>query len=579
MNMSRNNTSEADDSQSSDIELSTGTTTNTQMFLETCVLDADHKALEEYLGNNPVQQSDLDRSLLRGLQNVQRKERELSHVAQALTLLLQYGAKWNSDDLLNEQKTPYHIICESPGDHHELLDLMIKSSQPITIDTRDSSRSTALLHAVQNANINCLKCLIANGADVNIETDRYQYSVTGVRRLESRPIVQLIMMMRSGTNHSSVNEDIFDLLLHKSPIESYTPLIVCAIAHRSFFCVKKLIENGARLEITVNNEHCVWARIAYLGDVDLLNCMLKHGIDKNVTDQNGLCVLWYVVDGCKIDAVRHLLELGVTIPTCEPEVSERQCEQCKENTFIINDLKWENQVKQDPCLRAICYDDWEIVKLLEEYGSKSCTSFNALRRAVVYDSAEVALYLLNKYKYPLNIEYTKESDPSGSTYTLLTEPRLFTSYEYRVMITKLLLDHGADPAKQMCSGTSVNAVMSAIVDGNLGVIAQYIRSGVNINVRSYDRSYGKVLPLEASVLRGYHDVTEMLLISGCSCGVYSLKNNHEFKNNLRPEVKELMKEWQVQENNVTPLKQRCRSVILNHLSPRADIKIKKLLLP
>ena len=109
-------------------DLITRGTTNTQMFLDTCALGAEHKALDDYLINNPVQQSDLDRCLLRGLQIVQRKERELSHVAPALTILLQSGAKWNNNALLDEQKTPYHIICESPGDHHELLGLMIKSS-------------------------------------------------------------------------------------------------------------------------------------------------------------------------------------------------------------------------------------------------------------------------------------------------------------------------------------------------------------------------------------------------------------------------------------------------------------------
>ena len=144
---------------------------------------------------------------------------------------------------------------------------------------------------------------------------------------------------------------------------------------------------------------------------------------------------------------------------------------------------------------------------------------------------------------------------------------------------KLLLDHGADPAKQMCSPTSVNAIMTAIAYGNLYVIAQYIRSGVNINLRSYDRSYGKVIPFEASVLRGYHDVAKMFLISRCSCGVFNLEGNRKFKNNLEPEVEKLMKEWKVQENNVTPLMQRCRNVILNHLSPRADKKIEKLPLP
>ena len=65
---------------SSQDELPTRSTTNTQTFLDTCVLDADHKALEEHLWTNAVQQSDLDRCLLRGLQIVQQKKKELLHV-------------------------------------------------------------------------------------------------------------------------------------------------------------------------------------------------------------------------------------------------------------------------------------------------------------------------------------------------------------------------------------------------------------------------------------------------------------------------------------------------------------------
>ena len=46
---------------SSDDEQPTRSTTDTYTFLENCVLNADHKALEEHLVRNPVQQSDLDR--------------------------------------------------------------------------------------------------------------------------------------------------------------------------------------------------------------------------------------------------------------------------------------------------------------------------------------------------------------------------------------------------------------------------------------------------------------------------------------------------------------------------------------
>ena len=565
--------------------MSTRSTTNTPTFLETCVLDDDHKALEEHLVNNPVHQSDLDKCLLRGLRIVQRKKSEFSHVAPALTVLLRSGAKWNSDFLLEEQKTPYHIICESPGDHHELLDVMIKSSQQNIIDTQDSSMSTAVIYAVQNANINCLKCLIANQANVNIEYYKYQHSILGVIPKIWSAIIEVVSNMQCDTynKYSSVNEDIFDLLLDKSPIESYTPLITLAITSRNVYCIKKLIEKGARLDVKDDiGESYVWSRIAWMGNVELLKCMLyRDDIGKDITDEYGFSVLWHVVISGRsnVKAVRCLLDLGVVIPTYTPKEREVQCKQCKENTLIVDDIFWEDQIHKDPCVMAICNNKLEIVKLLDEHGSQSCKTFNALRRAVYHDSVDVTLYLLSNYKYPLNIEFCITSDPSRPMYTLLTERRRIPSCKSTAKITKLQLDHGADPAKQMCSGTSGNAIMSALGEGNLEDIAQYIRSGVDINFRSYDYIHGNVLPFESSILRGYHDVAEIFLNSGCSCGVFSFDNNHMFKNNLKPEMEKLIKEWKVQENNVIPLQQRCRCVILSHLSPRADLKIEKLPLP
>ena len=545
-------------------ELRTGSTTKTQTFLETCVLDVDHRELRDYLMITRVQQRDLDRCLLRGLRIVQQNERKLSHVAPALTLLLLSGAKWSNDALFSDQRTPYHIICETPGDHHKLLDSMIKSSQQSIIDIKDKKGRTALLYAVQYANINCLKCLIANGADVNIglfnlhfvqETSQYT------------PIMEATSKLCYA--NCTINVKIFDVLLDNGvdvnkPVEPHMRPIIFAVQFGHVYCIKKLIQNGARLDIIGHKKRYAWAMIAGLGNIELLKCMFNHGIDKDSIDQNGRSVLWWVVTNGNIDAVRYLLHLGVAILSYKPELY-------KKNRFTIHTKQEDN----DPCIRAICQNKLEIVKLLEEFGSESCNFFTALRSAVIYNNIDVASYLFNKYDYPLNIEYSKDSDESSSMYTLLTEPRSVFS----VQITKLLLDHGADPAKPMSAATSPNAMMTAIDHGNLKIIAQYIRSGVGVNVRSYDCTYGNVVPFEASVLRGYHDVTEMLLISECSCGVFSFNNNHKFKDDIKPEVEKLMEEWKVQENHVTQLKQRCRSVILNHLSPRADVKIEKLPLP
>ena len=325
---------------------------------------------------------------------------------------------------------------------------------------------------------------------------------------------------------------------------------------------------GAPLTSTADDGFYLWTLAARKGDAELLKCMFNYGIDKNSVDQDGFSILWHVVDTGNIEAVRYLLDIGVAIPTYAPEERDIPCEQCEENRLIIDND--DEQEDRDPCIEAIRYNQLEIVKLLDEYGSKSCKSFYALRRAVQRGSVDVVSYLLNKYSNPLNIEYIIKNSGEG-IFTLLTEFPIW----FPARIAKLLLDHGADPAKQMCAATSVNAIMTAIYYKNVKVIAQYIRSGVDINLISWDSKYERVLsPFEAFHLHDRYFVLEMLLISGCSGGVFS---NLKFK--AEPKLKKLMKEWNVYDNIVMPLKQRCRCVILNHLSPRADLKIEKLPLP
>ena len=563
--------------------VTTKSTINTQTSLQTCVLNADLKALEEHLMRIGAHQSDLNRCLLYGLQIVQQKVRELSHVAPVLTLLLQAGAKWISGPLLDNHKTPYHVICESPGDHHELLALMIISSQRSMIDVQDISEFTATLYAVRHANIHCLNCLISYGADLNIGGTKFQILASGIPPLQWSPITEAINNLGYDTS-ANVHTNIFHILLdnlvevYKYSFACNTSPIAIAVYRRNIYCIKELIYKGTRLDM--DHPFRVWASIAKLGDVELLDCMFNNGIDINIRDLNGLCMLDHVVASDSIKAVRCLLDKGVAIPNYTPEVHKMQCEKCKENMLM---LQCGNKGdRPDSCLIAIHKSKLEILMLLDKYGNQRCKSFHALRNAVLYGRKEVVIYLLYKYIYPLNVEYIQcgAQYSSANRRTLLTELSS-TSLPSSIVaqITKLLLDHGADPAKPMCSETSPNALLAAISRGHVDVIAQYIRSGIDINVRSYDFPFGNVIPFEASVLHSFHNVAELLLMSGCSRGMFSLGNSHPFQKNIKPELQKLMTEWKVQENNVTPLEQRCRSVILNHLSPRANMKIENLPLP
>ena len=73
--------------------------TNTGSLSVTCTFDVNHNDLKQSLMHK-VRQSVLDEYLLCLFQMVQKKDRELQHVAPALKSLLEFGAKWQDGALL-----------------------------------------------------------------------------------------------------------------------------------------------------------------------------------------------------------------------------------------------------------------------------------------------------------------------------------------------------------------------------------------------------------------------------------------------------------------------------------------------
>ena len=550
----------ADSSSTQTDEQTIGGRTNTVALLEACILIADHDALQEHLENNQTEQSMLDRCLMLGLQIVQRKEQEMGRVAPALQLLWQFGAKWNSDSLLEHRMTPYHFICLSAGDHHDLLGLLIQSSGRTLLHVKDDYENTALMYAVENANIKCLRTLIAHGAEVNIDNIKEQPICLAIRELQD-----------DSTQSPIIMTEIFDLLLDNGA--EINESFLYAISLGRVECMKKFIVKGANLDIDAGY---VWRMSAKHGRVDLLKCLIDRGIDKDGIDQYGRSLLWWVVQSGELDAIRYLLDLGVKLPTdiVVTEACYEQCKHCGMDMLMIADAK---QQREDLCLEVICMDKIDAVQLFEENGSKSFKYFNAFRLAVTYDSVTVLEYLHRKYRHPLNTYYTISNLRFDyKHWTFLKEACYYGS----INVVVYLLEHGADLNNGCSSALSI-----AIRSRQIELIALLICNGVDVNFRSYDSSYGDVLPFEAAVLHLQTlpdiliDAVEMLLVSGCSCGVFSLDEDHKFKDNVMINTKNLMMKWNVQENNVNPLQQQCRRMILKHLSPRASKMIEKLPLP
>ena len=548
-------------------------------FLHRSFIHGEHNAFREHMENNPVHPN-FDGSLEQGIELVINRKRTMSDIAPTLIILLQNGAKLTRNYLMKPGMiTPYHVICRSTGDHQELLELMIKELGLTSINARDYNECTALIYAVQNANIKCVKCLIANGADVNLINDKRNFADvnTGVALIDS------IKLLNPESPHPyNTMMSIFDLLLDNGAdvnkpcsYQNRTP-IMYAIPLGNVNCIKKLFEKGAQVNYTDSAGQTLWTLAACVGSVDVLKCLIEdHGIDKNSTDEQGLSVLYWAVSGNNIEAVRYLLNLGVKITSFVPQECVESCRNCGTNLPCYYPYATEQMT--DPYMFAIRRNMVDAVRLMDEWGCELYKSTHILSYAIHTNSVDVVGYLLCNYKYPLNYEYTERyTDYRCSGHQTFLIKACETQ---SVNLIKLLLEHGADPNKKCCGAKFPGLINVAIYVRHVEIIACMIRKGVNVNTRSYHPSMGRALPFEVAVCDNHIYAAEMLLVSGCSRGVNSWNNSSTLNSNISREMQELLKEWNVHKDIVLPLKQRCRMVILNRLCPQADMKIAKLPLP
>ena len=453
-------------------------------------------------------------------------------------------------------------------------------------DSLSDARLIALIDAVHDVNLKSVKALLACGADANkcIKPHGVKYlpAVTDMAGEELSPLIVAIKLLHPKSQCSSdIMMEIFNVLMNSvadvnklCPLSQRTPIMYAATVG-NIRCVEKLISKGAALHTADKFGDTVWTLAARTGNVDVLKCLIEdHGIDKNSVDRHGSGMLYFAAKSGNVEVVRYLLNLGVTVTTYIPQKRRvATCDGCQVSCYRI----YKMQLRGDPYMEAIGKNMPEVVSLLDEHGCEMYKSDEALSYAVHINSVDVVDYLLSNHEYSLNNEYIANNrwDKEYPHQTLL----MSACQRNSVKMVELLLDHGANPNMNRCVDKCPSAINIAVAYGCVEIIVRLIRSGVDVNTRSICPPLGVVLPFEGAVRRRNTYAAEMILIYGSSRGVYSLNDKHKLKTNIHPDLQELLKEWEVDKNNVLPLKQRCRMVILNQLCPQANKKINVLPLP
>ena len=517
------------------------------------------------------------------LELVSKNKRTMLHVTPTLTMFLQYYAKWISGQQFDAVETLYHVVCLSNYDHHKILELVIKELGLTLINARDVFGCTALMYAVQTANVKCVKKLIANRADVNLLSSenqyKFKYHIANKFRDWMNPLIDSIMLLHfKSLCSTNIMMDIFNLLLASGAdvnarCHKYkrTPLMHAATVD-NVYCVRKLIENGSDIFATDKTGQTTLMLAAGTGSLDVLKYLIEDvHLEKNSIHENGCSVLCFAVRSMNVKTVRYLLDLGVSTITNTPEERVEPCQHCSESLPYV----YSDDFYLHPCMEAIESNTTDMVKLFEEYGCQSYKHLFALSQAVCLKRVEVVKYLLSNYNYQLNKEYKGSLLRWNPHATLLTEACDAKSIE----IVNLLLEHGADPNVNNCVKTCSSALNVAIFKRLVEVIARLIRGGVNVNAKSFYPGIGAVLPFEAAVWHNHIYAAKMFFVYGSSCGMFNLPKKHKCKVGIAPGLQELLEEWNVHKNKVLSLQQRCRMVILNHLCPQADKKITELPLP
>lgn len=381
----------------------------------------------------------------------------------------------------------------------------------VPVDLRNDEGFTPLLCASLSGHDEAVKCLLELGADVHKYLNEEGFGAIHAACQNGHSKVITTLLHRGGANIEDAAPD--------------TPLQV-ALQFKQFQIVPLLVKEGADLQKRTSCGYTPLHSVALSGDLETAECLLKHGCLPNSLDNQDICPLFCAsTTGNFAVAKLLLLSDSVVVDQQAADGSSSLHVACQEGYFDIVKLLLASGADQNlqakdgftPLISACQNGHLDIVRLLIENGADisltTIDSFSILHLASKHGHCNVVDYLIDKIP----------SSFVNATYQhSFTALFLASFYGHTDVVDVLLSKAKADP--NIPSLTGATPLIAASQEGHCGVVKLLLRfPGIDID---HKENLHGTTSLNMACSKGYLDVVEALLSSGCSPNIRN--NNGQF---------------------------------------------------
>ena len=426
-----------------------------------------------------------------------------------------------------------HVL--SANSNIKLARLCIEEHNLI-VDARNDNQETPLMIAVRANEIELVKYLVEQGADVNAENANGETPVFYIVR-NNGEMFNYLIAQNADVSHETNNN---------------TTLLITASRNKHFAAIRFLLENGANIEDKDEAGFTAFHHVISPHDRDheVINMFLERGADINtVSARDGKSLLYYAIEREDIERVKELVVMGANINVANREgfrprmndieiikylvtngadinaVDRRNdtylCVAMYEENqelieFLLNqgsDINKQCYFEEPPLVKAIEMSDILLVKYLVEQGAEvnaiGYAEMNVMEYAEREENTEIIAYLKgqgamtvadknNLYKRSIKMEsniktaiatknesslagYLKKVDGLIIQERIVKQIALFAAEEGNPIIMELIIQKFNYDLESTLLGQKQTVLTIATINDETSLVDYLINKGANVN--------------------------------------------------------------------------------------------------